>query len=64
VLLDVPSISAHRHNFSYAINFADGHSEIWRCQDPRTVEVNATRTDQAGNADLARLARAATTPNR
>jgi prepilin-type N-terminal cleavage/methylation domain-containing protein len=60
VWLQFPAISAHRHNYSFSINFADGHSEIWRYQDPRTYEVNATRTDQINNADLARLARAAT----
>ena len=60
VWLQFPAISAYRHNFSFAINFADGHSEIWRYQDPRTYEVNAIRTDQVSNADLARLARAAT----
>lgn len=57
-----PANSAHRHNFSYTINFADGHSEIWRQQDPRTLQVNASQTDQAGNTDLARLARSATIP--
>jgi prepilin-type N-terminal cleavage/methylation domain-containing protein len=62
VWFDFPAISAHRHNYSYAINFADGHSEIWRYQDPRTLQVNTTQPDQAGNVDLARLARAATIP--
>jgi len=59
---DFPAISAHRHSYSYAINFADGHSEIWRYQDSRTFQVDSPQTDQAGNGDLARLSRAATTP--
>jgi prepilin-type N-terminal cleavage/methylation domain-containing protein len=62
VWLDFPAISAHRHNYSYALNFADGHSEIWRYQDPRTLQVDTRQPDQAGNADLARLAQAATVP--
>lgn len=60
VWLDFPAISAHRHNFSYALNFADGHSEIWRYQDRQTFQVSSRQTDQAGNADLARLSKAAT----
>ncbi len=57
-----PAISAHRHNFSYPLNFADGHTEIWRHTDPRTFQVGAASTEQSGNADLARLARASTSP--
>lgn len=62
VWLDFPANSAHRHSYSYTLNFADGHSEVWRPQDPRTFQVSKSQTDQAGNADLARLARAATVP--
>ena len=29
VWMDFPSISKHRHAFSFALNFADGHSEAW-----------------------------------
>lgn len=59
---DFPANSAWRHNYSFTINFADGHSEIWRHRDPRTLQVCAPRTEQANNTDLARLARASTTP--
>jgi prepilin-type N-terminal cleavage/methylation domain-containing protein len=59
--VDFPAISEHRHAFSYALNFADGHSEIWRHQDPRTPAVKANRTEQAHNLDLERLARATVT---
>jgi prepilin-type N-terminal cleavage/methylation domain-containing protein len=58
---DFPAISQQRHNFSYALSFADGHSEIWRPQDPRTFRLASNRTEQAGNLDLGRLARATTT---
>jgi hypothetical protein len=44
------------------LTFADGHTEIWRHTDPRTFHVNGGTTEQSGNADLARLARASTTP--
>ena len=57
-----PAISAQRHNFSYPLNFADGHTEIWRHSDPRTLQVSSGSTEQSGNTDLARLARASTTP--
>lgn len=62
IWFDFPSISAHRHNYSFTLNFADGHSEVWRHADPRTFQVSASRTEQSGNTDLARLARAATVP--
>ncbi len=61
VWVDFPAISAHRHSYTYALNFADGHSDIWRYADPRTREVRRDHTEQAGNTDLARLARATTT---
>ena len=59
--IDFPANSAHRHNFSYALNFADQHSEIWRLQDPRTRQVSSARIEQTGNHDLERLARASAT---
>jgi prepilin-type N-terminal cleavage/methylation domain-containing protein len=62
IWFDFPAISAHRHNYSFTLNFADGHSEVWRHNDPRTFQVSMSRTEQSGNSDLARLARAATAP--
>jgi len=59
--VDFPAISTHRHSFSFALNFADGHSEVWRHSDPRTMVVKTSQTEQSGNSDLARLARASTT---
>jgi prepilin-type N-terminal cleavage/methylation domain-containing protein len=61
IWFDFPAISAARHNYSFALNFADGHSAIWRHRDPRTFQVGMNSTEQPGNADLARLARASTT---
>jgi len=57
---DWPTISAARHNYSYALNFADGHSATWRVTDPRSLRVTITKTEQPGNADLQRLASATT----
>ena len=59
---DFPALSKHRHNFSFSLNFGDGHSEVWRPLDPRTIQVATPETDQFGNTDLARLARATTVP--
>jgi type II secretory pathway pseudopilin PulG len=58
--IDFPAVSEHRHNFSYGLNFADGHSEVWRHNDQRTQKVMVNRTEQSGNSDLARLAAAST----
>jgi prepilin-type N-terminal cleavage/methylation domain-containing protein len=62
VWFDFPAISNHRHGYSFALNFADGHSEVWRHTDPRTLLVTTNGMDQAGNKDLARLASATTVP--
>jgi prepilin-type N-terminal cleavage/methylation domain-containing protein len=58
IWIDFPADSEHRHEFSFGLNFADGHSEIWRHSDPRTQLIKGT--EQSGNADLARLAHATT----
>ena len=57
---DFPAISVARHNYSYGLNFADGHSDVWRHEDPLTWRVNANRSDSFGNKDLKRLAEAST----
>lgn len=59
--IDFPANSVHRHNFSFALDFADGHSEIWRHTDPATAKLTHNRTPQAGNQDLQRLAHASAT---
>jgi prepilin-type N-terminal cleavage/methylation domain-containing protein len=61
IWFDLPAISPARHNYSYVLNFADGHSAIWRHRDSRTLRVCVARTEQPGNADLARLAQATAT---
>ncbi len=58
--MDFPAISASRHNYSYGLNFADGHSETWRHTDPRTFRVTTNQTEQFGNQDLKRLGAAST----
>jgi prepilin-type N-terminal cleavage/methylation domain-containing protein len=60
--IDFPANSAHRHNYSFTLNFADSHSEIWRFSDPRTRQVSHNRTEQSGNLDLQKLARSSTVP--
>jgi prepilin-type N-terminal cleavage/methylation domain-containing protein len=59
---DFPALSRRRHNYNFTLNFGDGHSEIWHPRDPRTAQVAVSETDQFGNADLDRLARATTAP--
>jgi prepilin-type N-terminal cleavage/methylation domain-containing protein len=62
IWMDFPAISEHRHNYSHVLDFADGHSSVWRYNDPRSTQVSVNRTEQPGNTDLARLARATATP--
>jgi hypothetical protein len=62
IWMDFPAMSAHRHNYSYVLDFADGHSFVWRYNDPRSFQVSVSMTEQPGNADLARLARATASP--
>ena len=59
--VDFPATSEHRHDYSFALNFADAHSEIWHQSDPLTRKLTHNRTAQAGNPDLARLAHASAT---
>jgi prepilin-type N-terminal cleavage/methylation domain-containing protein len=61
IWFDFPAISEHRHNYGYVLDFADGHSEIWRLRDGQSFAVNQSQTEQANNTDLQRLANAATT---
>ena len=61
IWFDFPANSSHRHDYSFALNFADGHAQVWRHSDPRTFQVNGNLgTEQSGNPDLDRLAHAAT----
>jgi prepilin-type N-terminal cleavage/methylation domain-containing protein len=56
---DFPANTDYRHGNSFALNFADGHSELFRFIDPRSRAVSANRTSQPGNVDLAKLGRLA-----
>jgi prepilin-type N-terminal cleavage/methylation domain-containing protein len=62
VWYDFPTISVYRHDFSYGINFADGHAEVWAHRDQSTKTISASMTEQTSNPDLKRLANAATLP--
>ena len=62
IWFDLPANSSHRHNYSFTLDFADGHSEVWRYRDPRSSQVSLNKTEQPGNTDLARLASATVTP--
>ena len=59
--IDFPATSAHRHDFSFGLVFADSHAEIWTHHDPATTKLAHNRTEQPGNTDLERLARASVT---
>jgi type II secretory pathway pseudopilin PulG len=59
--IDFPANSVHRHELSFALNFADCHTEIWYYRDPATSKLEHNRTEQAGNVDLKRLAGASAT---
>ena len=60
IWFDFPAISALRHDYSFALNFADGSSMIWHYRDQRTLQLTANQTEQPGNTDLARLAASTT----
>ena len=53
----IPAASASRHNFGYGINFADGHSEVWRFSDAdsRRLSSGETHDISPANKDFARL---------
>jgi hypothetical protein len=53
---DFPATSAHRHDFSFGLAMADGHTDIWLNRDPRTHQLTSNGTEQSNNSDLERLA--------
>ncbi len=59
---DFPSLSIHRHNYSYSLTFADGHTDLWRSRDPRSHDIAKSETEATGNVDLQQLARASAVP--
>jgi Tfp pilus assembly protein PilE len=67
VWFDIPAMSAHRHNYSFTLVFADSHSEIWRFIDPTSFGLaqrppGQGATDASGSPDLQRFSRATSTP--
>ena len=62
VWFDFPAISAHRHNYSFPLTFADGHTDVWRVTDSRSMALARKCSEQSGNYDLSRLASATTVP--
>jgi prepilin-type N-terminal cleavage/methylation domain-containing protein len=54
-----------RHNSGFSINFGDGHTEIWRFNDPdsRTLSASGYQGPVANNKDVAKLARVTATLN-
>jgi prepilin-type N-terminal cleavage/methylation domain-containing protein len=52
---DFPATSAHRHDFSFGIMMADGHTDVSLNRDPRTHQLTSHETEQAHNPDLERL---------
>ena len=57
---DFPATSVHRHDFSFGIAMADGHTDVWLNRDPRTHKTYRNGTEQDHNSDLERLAGATT----
>ena len=56
IWFDFPATSMHRHDFSFGIAMADGHTDIWLNRDPRTRQLTSHETEQSHNSDLERLA--------
>jgi prepilin-type N-terminal cleavage/methylation domain-containing protein len=58
-IVDLPS---RRHGNSYGLNFADGHSEIYRLTDSRTIGASGPIVPKSGplNADWVKLTNATT----
>lgn len=59
----LPANSSHRHNYGFALSFADGHSEIWRFTDPKAQLLSSAglQASLAGNSDFIRLGRVTAT---
>jgi prepilin-type N-terminal cleavage/methylation domain-containing protein/prepilin-type processing-associated H-X9-DG protein len=51
-LVDAPS---RLHNNGYGINFADGHAEIYKLKDPRTIDWTTLPIAKANNPDYQAL---------
>jgi prepilin-type processing-associated H-X9-DG protein len=53
-----PAVTRHNKNGT-VFGFADGHAEIWKWHDPRTLRIKSNGEPvQLGNQDLVRLQQA------
>ncbi len=57
---DIPCRTARRHDFGFSLNFADGHSELFKLRDSRT-RTAVSLTPYPNSADLQRLGRISAT---
>ena len=60
IWFDFPAISAHRHDLTY-VSISPTATPDSGVKDPRSFLVSMNKTEQPGNTDLARLARATAT---
>jgi len=56
-LVDAPS---RRHEKAYGLNFADGHAEIYKLRDPRTLNWTTLPVDKSNNPDWEALSKVST----
>jgi len=56
-------LMARRHDKAYGLNFTDGHSEIYKLRDPRTISASGPPVAKANNPDYEALARVSTVRN-
>src|ERR1043165_69629 len=61
VWYDFPASSAHRHDYSFSLGMADGHTDVWLNRDPRTHQLTGNEIEQSHNSYLERLAAHCTT---
>ena len=56
---DLPAFSAHRHDYSYPLVFADGRADVWR-HHRVTAPAAALSSEGQSSSDRQRLAEAST----
>lgn len=55
---------AGRHDGSYSLSFADGHAEVWRIRDERTLRWESLPiSNNPANCDWLKLSAASSSPN-
>lgn len=59
----LPSTSPDRHDYAFGLNFADGHSEVWRFYDPASAKLSSYGSSSAiDSKDFQRLANVTAQP--